>query len=222
MIGRFAERFALATGTFNGGTSTLGKGVRLDRQIGRQRRRIVLAAARHNLVNFEFGLCDTATVQQRFKIDGTAGCGVAQGIGFDDIVNRLGVTGSRGLTDKLGQATVQWDLSTFKTRPRRFTGTTLLSAHTKTARGALSSRNAPALALSGLARTGRWFQIVEREFIIFHIVNGAFVRLAAFPVKQFHGKCCGTAAAAPRDSSKSTAFRNKGVRICSRDEWIDR
>ena len=106
------------------------------------------------------------------------------------------MAGSRRFADKLGQGAVQGILSPFKAGSGRIAPARLLPAHAKSARGALTGRNAAALARAALAATRGRFQIVHGEnHAGFQIVQGRLVGGAALPVKDFHHEGITAAAA---------------------------
>jgi hypothetical protein len=219
-MGGLAQHFALATHGFDRFLRRLGKGMGLYGQSGGQCR---LFIAQHDLVNRVFALGDQFAIEQTVKVDRGPFAARDEGGGRDDIVNGLGVARARGTAGEFGQAAVERCLAPFKAGTGGTTRPGLLSAHAKTTRSSLSSRDTASFSRFGFARARGRLEVVQSKHKVVHVVNGRFVGLPAFPVKHFHRN--GTGAA----GNKYTLSCDKGVTICcnkqrrqfdEKSEWL--
>ena len=105
---------------------------------------------------------------------------------LDQIVDGLGVAGSHRPARELGEAAVEGLLASLKTGAGWATTTTLLSAHSETTRGTLSSGNAPSLALKPLLGARSRLEVVESKDGLLSIVQLRLVGLSTLPVIKLH------------------------------------
>jgi len=109
-------------------------------------------------------------------------------IKLDNIVDLSLVSRSQRLSNELRKTPVQGLLSTLESRSDRSSRTRLLSAHTETASGTLSSGDTTSLSLSAVLGTRSWSEVVLGEFKVVKIIDGGFVSLSALPVENLHTK----------------------------------
>lgn len=150
-----------------------------------------LVASNNNLVGVELGLGDCLGFQEGLKGDDASGSDSVEGIQLDEVVFLLGVSRSRGSAGELGQSAVQWVLSSLESRSGGSSRTRLLSTHTETAGGSLSSRDTTSLTGLGLAGSGGGSEGIKGEFVGFNIVDVGFVSVATLPVVNLHGEVAG-------------------------------
>merc|ERR1719491_1006949 len=96
------QEFALAPSALDGGTGRFRKGVGLDSNVlGTE-----LFASDNDFVGVELGLGDGLALEEGIEIAGFSGCDAIERIQVNQIVFLLGVSGSHGLSDVLGQSAV--------------------------------------------------------------------------------------------------------------------
>ena len=121
-------------------------------------------------------------------IDSGSRGGIVQFIKFDKVVLLPQVARTQGLSNKLRKSSVKGLLSSFESCSDRSTCSGLLSTHTKTAGGTLSSGNTSALSRLGGTGSRGGPQGVDSEFEVVDIVDGTFLGFTALPVENFHAE----------------------------------
>jgi hypothetical protein len=106
-----------------------------------------------------------------------------QFVQLDNIENLLRVARSHGLANELGKPPVKRVLTSLKSCSGGSATSGLLSAHSETASGTLSSRDTSTLSRPGFARAWSGPQSGHSEFKVVHIVNVTLVCLATLPVE---------------------------------------
>ena len=139
-----------------------------------------------DLVDAVLGLGGGTVLEKALEVDGRSGLGAVELVELDGVVDGLGMSGSHGSADELGQTAVEGLLSSLEASAGGTAGAGLLSAHTKAAGGTLAGGDAAALALLPLAGAGGGLEVVEGEFGILHVVEGGLVGRSALPVENLH------------------------------------
>lgn len=113
---------------------------------------------------------------------------IVEFIKLDNIVDLSLVSRSQRLSNELGKTSVQRLLSTLESSSGWSSRTGLLSTHTETASGTLSSGDTTSLSLLSVTGTRSWSDVVLGEFEVVKVIDGGFISLPALPVKNLHTK----------------------------------